>query len=135
MAQADEIDSFLAKPAESLAGAESELTGQRYNNCANRCYYACFQAAIAALLDAGLQARSGRGHWRHGHIQAQFVGELINRRRRFPPSFRRGLSDNFALRQTADYETDGISDVQATRAVRRSREFVDAIRRERSERI
>ena len=135
MVHAEEVASYLAKAEESLAGAESELADQRYNNFANRCYYACFQAAIAALLDAGIQARSANGRWRHGHIQAHFVGELINRRRRFPPSFRRGLSDNFALRQTADYETDRISDVQATRAMRRSREFVDAIRRERSERI
>ena len=112
----------------------SDLAGERYNNCANRCYYACFQASIAALLAAGIQARSPGGRWRHDHIQAQFAGELINRRRRFPPSLRRGLSDNLELRQRADYETYGISGVQATRAVRPSREFVEAIRRERSNR-
>jgi len=39
---------FLAKAEESLAGAESEFVNGRYNNCANRCYYASFQAAIAA---------------------------------------------------------------------------------------
>lgn len=132
MSQAQEIGSFLAKAEESLAGAESELAGQRYNNCANRCYYACFQAAIAALLDAGIQIRSPGGRWRHDHIQAQFVGQLINRHRRFPSALRRGLSDNLLLRQKADYETDTISDVQASRAMRRSREFVEAIRQDRS---
>jgi len=36
------------------------------------------------------------------------------------------------LRQKADYETDTISEMQAARAVRRSREFVEAIRLEES---
>jgi uncharacterized protein (UPF0332 family) len=33
---------MLKKALESLAGAESEFANARYNNCANRCYYACF---------------------------------------------------------------------------------------------
>lgn len=130
MADRQEIRDYLAKAVESLEGAESELANRRFNNCANRCYYACFQAAIAALLAAGIQARSPSGHWRHEHIQAQFIGQLINRRRRYPPTLRRSLSENLLLRQTADYETDTISDVQASRAVRRSRELVEAIRLE-----
>lgn len=32
---------FLAKALESLQGAESELANKRYNNAANRAYYAC----------------------------------------------------------------------------------------------
>ena len=39
---------FLAKAEESLAGAESEYANGRYNNCANRCYYACFQETSCA---------------------------------------------------------------------------------------
>ena len=128
MADRQTIRDYLAKAVESLEGAESELANRRFNNCANRCYYACFQAAIAALLAAGIQARSASGQWRHEQVQAQFIGQLINRRKRYPPTLRRGLSENLVLRQTADYETDTISDVQASRAVRRSRAFVDAIR-------
>ena len=45
---AESVESFLVKAEESLAGAESEYVNGRYNNCANRCYYACFQAAIAS---------------------------------------------------------------------------------------
>jgi hypothetical protein len=45
---------FLAKAEESLAGAESELAAGRYYNCVNRCYYACFQAAVVALMHAGV---------------------------------------------------------------------------------
>ena len=46
---------FMAKALECLAGAESELANKRYNNCANRAYYACFQAAIDALTREGIQ--------------------------------------------------------------------------------
>jgi len=48
-----EAELFLEKAGEALAGAESEFANGRYNNCANRCYYACFQAAIAALTRVG----------------------------------------------------------------------------------
>ncbi|MDQ3656780.1 MAG: HEPN domain-containing protein [Chloroflexota bacterium] len=130
MTDRQEITSYLQKANESLDGAESELENRRFNNCANRCYYACFQAAIAALLAAGIQTRSPGGHWRHEQIQAQFIGQLINRRRLYPPTLRRALSENMRLRQTADYETSTISEIQAHRAVRRTREFVEAVRKE-----
>jgi uncharacterized protein (UPF0332 family) len=45
---------YLSKANESLAGATSELVNGRYNNTANRAYYAVFQAAIAALMQAGI---------------------------------------------------------------------------------
>ncbi len=47
---------YLDKAIESLAGAESEFANRRYNNCANRCYYGMFQAAIAALIVADIQS-------------------------------------------------------------------------------
>ena len=40
---------YLRKALESLAGAESECANRRFSNCANRAYYAAFQAAISAL--------------------------------------------------------------------------------------
>ena len=48
---------YLAKAEESLAGAESEFMDGRYNNTADRSYYPCFQAAIAALLREGFDSR------------------------------------------------------------------------------
>ena len=44
----DRDSAFLDKALESLAGAESEFVNERYNNTANRAYYAVFHAAIAA---------------------------------------------------------------------------------------
>lgn len=133
MADKRAISNYLAKATESLEGAESELANSRFNNCANRCYYACFQAAIAALLSADIQARSPSGIWRHQTVHAQFVEQLINRRRRYPPSLRTVLTENMKLRHEADYETDTITQKQATRALRRSRAFVNAIQLEGGE--
>jgi uncharacterized protein (UPF0332 family) len=67
----DAASVFLEKAIESLAGAESELANGRYDNCAHRCYYACFQAAIAAFQRAGVHARGGQ--WGHEFVQAEFV--------------------------------------------------------------
>jgi uncharacterized protein (UPF0332 family) len=128
MMAGEDVEVYLAKALESLEGTESELANRRYNNCANRCYYASFQAAVAALLAAGIQARSSKGHWRYQTVQSQFAEHLVNRRRHFPASLRTVLAANMKLRQEADYETDRISEVQAHRAVRRSREFVNTIR-------
>jgi uncharacterized protein (UPF0332 family) len=90
----------LAKADESLRTAESEFANGRYNSCANRCYYACFQAAIAALLREGIRAR---GQWGHEFVQGQLVGVLINKRKRYDSELRRVLADNQSLRDKADY--------------------------------
>lgn len=116
---------YLLKAEESLAGAESEFVNGRYDNTANRCYYACFQAAIAALLQEGTQP-SGR-QWGHEFVQARFVGELINRRKLYPADLRQTLSNTLGLRQTADYAADAVNQREAARALRWTRPFVEAV--------
>ena len=119
------ITIYLAKATESLLTAESEFINGRYNSCANRCYYACFQAAIAALLREGIRPA---GQWSHAFVQAQFVGVLINQRKRYDPQLRRVLADNQSLRDKADYRPELVTATQASRALRRSRLFVAAVR-------
>jgi len=125
MMEAEDI--YNEKAQESLAGAESELANGRYNNCANRCYYACFQSAIYALMGAGIQPRGPRAQWGHDFVQAEFIGQLINRRKVYPTSLREILERTYALRQTADYQRDHVTETQASRAVRCAREFVTTI--------
>ena len=120
-----DITIYLVKATESLQTAESEFANGRYNSCANRCYYACFQAAIAALLREGIRPR---GQWNHQFVQGQFVGVLINQRHRSDPQLRRVLSDNQTLRDQADYRAELVTATQAGRALRRSRLFVTAVR-------
>lgn len=120
---------FLTKAEESLAGAESEYVGGRFNTCANRCYYACFQAAVAALARAGIVPSGGiRAQWGHAFVQAQFVTQLIDRRKLHSAGLRDTLSRTMTLRQTADYTTDEVSRTQAERSLHRARTFVAAIR-------
>lgn len=118
---------FLVKADECLAGAESEFANRRFNNCANRCYYAAFQAAIAGLLQASILPASPQ--WSHQFVQGRFVGDLINRRKVYPNALRSVLSDTLALRQTADYQADQVNEREAARALRWSRSLVDAVQR------
>ena len=120
-----DITIYLGKAEESLRTAESEFANGRYNSCANRCYYACFQAAIAALLSEGIRPR---GQWSHEFVQGQFVGVLINQRHLYDTQLRRVLSDNQNLRDKADYRPELVNATLASLALRRTSIFVAAIR-------
>jgi uncharacterized protein (UPF0332 family) len=109
---------YLGKARESLASAESDFNGGRYNSCANRCYYACFQAAVAALIHDDIRPRNDWG---------QFVGQLINRRKRYATALRPTLVDTFELRHIADYQMESITRIEARRALAQTRNFVEAI--------
>src|SRR4051794_11151278 len=106
-------DIFLEKAEESLAGAGREFVNSRFNNVANRCYYACFQAAIAALLASGIQPPGTRNEWGHDFVQAQFNGQLINRRKLYRADLRTTLAETFALREVGDYRQDRVPERRA----------------------
>jgi uncharacterized protein (UPF0332 family) len=120
---------FIDRARESLAGAESEYVNERYNNSANRSYYAVYQAAIYALLAAGIRPPGATEHWGHDYVQAQFVGQLINRRKHYPADLRNTLEQNYRLREAADYQRDPVTEVRAARAARRAETFVTAVGR------
>lgn len=127
MTRVEQINAFLAKDGRSLAGAESEFINDRYDNCANRCYYACFQAAVSALSREGIEPKGTSGRWDHGFVQAQFVGQLINRRKVYPVELRDVLSRTVILRRVADYTLQYVTQIEAFRALRRTRAFLEAI--------
>ncbi len=129
----DSSSLFLQKAVESLAGAESEFANDRYNNTANWCYFTCFQAAIAALLRAGIRPAGTSGVWSHEFVPAQFDGQLINRRKLYPTELRGTLDRTRALRLSADYDDDPVSQTEANRALRRTRAFLEAIQAEGGE--
>ncbi len=120
---------FLSKARQSLFGAQSEIANGRYDNGANRAYYACFQAAIAALEWADIRPSGRSDMWTHTHVQSTFIGILINRRKKFPALLRGVLAKNQAVRDAADYQPDPINPMQAIRAVERAEQFVFAIER------
>ena len=129
MDRSSDAQLYMAKVIENLASAASELANARYNACANRCYYACFQMAIVALLRAGVASPGRRGEWGHDFVQAQFAGVLISARKLYPAEQRSVLIQLHELRARADYETTPVSAVQAERALRRARAFVQATTR------
>jgi uncharacterized protein (UPF0332 family) len=118
---------YRDKAEESLAGAVSEYANARFNNCANRCYYSCFQAAVQALQEAGVVPSGTRGEWGHDQLQATFTRELIIRRKRYPAELRDVLPRAYLLREAGDYKRDMVSEVQAARALRRTRTFLQAL--------
>jgi len=61
-------------------------------------------------------------------VQGQFNGQLVNLRHLYPSELRTVLSDLQALRHGADYDPDPVTETEATRALRRARGFVAAIR-------
>ncbi len=126
----DLADAFFSKAEENIAAAASELASGRYNSCANRLYYAAFQAAVSALAEAGIRP-PGRGRWGHDFVQAQFSGQLVNRRKQYPSTLRSVLSETLLLREIADYDATSVDEVRARRAHRKAKSLVDAVRAER----
>jgi uncharacterized protein (UPF0332 family) len=123
----DDATVYLTKALESLAGAESELANRRFNNCANRAYYACFQTAIAALVRAGVRPPGADGEWSHSFVAAQFDGLLIHRRKLYAADLRGVIERVRMVRMRGDYELQFVSEVEVQRTIRRARSFVTSI--------
>lgn len=123
----EEGQAYRTKARESLLSAEVDYAAARYNSCANRADYACFQAAVAALLAEGLRPANPRGEWSHEFVQSQFNGVLIARRKRYPATLRRILRDSIEVREKADYTPAAVSARVAERVLRAAQTFVHAI--------
>jgi len=125
----DLSDAFLVRARESPLGAESEFVNGRYNNVANRAYYACFQAAIAALVLADIRPLGGKADWSHQFVQGQFEGVLIGRRKKYPSALRSTLPELRFVRHQGDYRRGPVNRSQASRALERANRFVMAVER------
>lgn len=123
----EESHAYLTKARESLTSAEVDYAAGRYNACANRVYYACFQVAVAALLAEGLRPLSPRGSWSHEFVQSQFNGLLIGRRKRYPLPLRRVLRDTMEVREKADYTPSPVSARVAARVLQAGQTLVAAV--------
>ena len=84
-----------------------------------------FKRRSRRFLREGIRAR---GQWSHEFVQGQFVGVFINQRHLYDTQLRRVLSDNQNLREKADYRPELVNATQASRALRRTRTFVAAVR-------
>ncbi len=111
-------DAFLRKSLESLAGARVAVAAGRHNAAARSAYYAAFQAAVAALWDAGIRPAPGvEGTLSHRMVQSEWAGRLIYRRKLYPPELQPTLRELMELRLRADYTSDDVSARRAIAAV------------------
>lgn len=122
MAGNPEAQRYLAKARESLASAEVDYAAKRYNSCANRSYYAAFQAAVALLIELGWVARGGT--WDHRFVIAEFSGKLVKRRKVLPSRFVGELDRLLAIRVTGDYRPAAVSRRAAGHAQKNARDIV-----------
>ncbi len=120
------IEAFMQKAGDNLAAARHCFENALYDASAGRAYFAAFQAAVAALLQAGEQ----HGKFDHKWVQATFSEQLIKRRKMFPGRFRAYLMEMQGLRNVADYKRGTISKNKAGEQLRRAEEIVAEIGKE-----
>ncbi|MBM4401461.1 MAG: HEPN domain-containing protein [Crenarchaeota archaeon] len=89
-------ESYLSKAKENLRIAEIAFEEGCYNASVNRAYYAMLQAAIAALLNGGIEPKLGKGI-DHGWIQSRFSADKESHK----TEVRLGGEHNGAIRDTA----------------------------------
>ena len=121
------ITIFLEKSLENLAVAEWAFENGYYNACANRAYYAMFQAAVAALANVGITSKTETLD--HGWVQGMFARELTRRRKMFP-GMGSYLNDVRLVLNIADYEQEKVNRRRASQALRVAKAMVEAIRKE-----
>jgi uncharacterized protein (UPF0332 family) len=118
---------FLSKARESLASAEADLKGGRFNSAANRAYYATFQAAVAALIEQGVAPRGAS--WDHKFVISEFSGKLVRRRKLMAAQFVGVLDSLLTARLRADYRANSIRTKTARRSTKEARGFVTELTR------
>lgn len=72
-----EVTRFWTRAEESLAGAQAELTVDRYNNAAERSYYAVFQAGVACCLGHGDHPDLPNNSWSHQGTLRRLMRHLL----------------------------------------------------------
>ena len=119
---------FLNKAKVNLQVAQICFDSGFYDACANRAYYAAFQAAIAALADRGRKSDKNDHKW----VQATFSGELINRQKVYPVHLKSYLMDMQVVRNQADYTDENVSKKLASQQFSKAKEMLEFIEKELS---
>ncbi len=120
---------FLSKAKENLKIARISFEQECYNACANRAYFAAFQAAIAALADKGIQNRKNDHAW----VQSEFNRRLIKNRKVYPDKMKTYLLNMQDVRNHADYSVEKIGKKLAGRQLGRADEMIMSIGKELGE--
>ena len=87
----------LERAKESLLDVHISIQNNRWNNAANRLYYACFYAAMALLINDGHDART------HSGVKT-LVGQHYVKTGIINEELFKSYRKMFNLRQTGDYD-------------------------------
>ena len=116
---------FFEKAKNNLAVAQICFDIGFYDDCANRAYYGAFHAAIAALLDQGIE----KGKFDHKWVQAEFNHRLIKGKKLYPGKFKSYLMKMQTVRDEADYSHNNVSKTKAQQQIRKAEELIEFIGR------
>ena len=117
---------FLSKAKENLKIAQLSFDNECYNACANRSYFASFQAAVAALAAHGIQSNKNEHAW----VQSEFNLQLIKRKKVYPAVLKKYLPNMQIERNVADYSKKDISKKVALRQFSHAKEMIGLIEKE-----
>ncbi len=116
----------MDKAKENLNIAQLSFEMECYNACANRAYFAAFQAAVAALSAQGIQ--SGKND--HAWVQSEFNLQLIKRKKIYSAKFKGYLLDMQQARNKADYSEKNVGKKASREQLSRAAEMIYAIEKE-----
>ena len=91
------VEYRLDKAKDTLLDVSISIQNNRWNNAANRLYYACFYAAIALLINDGHEART------HSGVRA-LLGLHYVKTGIIDEELSQAYQKTFHLRQTGDYD-------------------------------
>jgi uncharacterized protein len=124
-AHAAMANEFWNKAQENLTAAELLLGASLYNAAVNRAYYAAFQAALAVIVEKGLQPNTD-----HAKVQSTFNGEVVRRSKYITNSYKHYLLAMQDSRNIADYKLTHVGKSKAEKQVRMANEFLKIIEME-----
>ncbi len=112
-----EINKKLAKANEDLAAAQHLLSGGFVRAAMNRCYYAIFHAANAALVRKG-------GATEHIKIKERFIAFYV-KTEKLPAAFADYINRAASTRSAADYKDDfDLHKVQPEQRIAEAKRFI-----------
>ncbi|MBF0103311.1 MAG: HEPN domain-containing protein [Desulfobacterales bacterium] len=114
---------LFKKAKNNLMAAQLCYDNGFYDGCANRAYYAGFQASIAALIHRGIK----RDKIDHKLVQADFSEQLIKRQKIYPAKLKSYLMDMQLIRNRADYTHESISQKLALLQISKAKEMMELI--------
>ena len=118
---------FLDKARQSMAGAEREYAADAFDNVANRCYYAAFQAAISILLEIRAVSPAKIGGMKHPYVRSEFASVVVRRKKLLTGVERKDMDELATARDIADYLVTSTGKERAKRLLDVARRIVQAV--------